>query len=170
MIKGLWATLTVIVIVFLCGLVSAIPAMNFLNANLLQPFSVQEGNTAQQAIQRLFGVNMPTSASGFYYANLGNQGYWLQIRMNPHSLNGLFRGSAFMTCSFPLQDGYRPNFEFERLLNANQRIRMSWWSPENVTRFVGGECTGRDYKIFRMFADSSNATTWTFYLEVVART
>lgn len=155
------------VFMFLCGVLSAVPMTNFVQTNILNTFRSREGVEAQRAIQSLTAINFPTTAVEFHYANWGDDAYWMQFRLPPQALNGLFSGSGFLTCNFPLVENYRPTFDFERILSAQQRTSASWWSPETVTRYTGGECTGRDYKIFRMFADTSSSAGWLFYMEVI---
>ncbi|MBZ0294845.1 MAG: hypothetical protein K8L99_19950 [Anaerolineae bacterium] len=161
-----WALIAML-FVFLCGLLAAAPMSTFLQNNVLQFFTVREGTDAQRSIQQLFGVNLPANATNFHYANLGDQGYWIQFSMNPQSLNGAFRGSPFLTCVFPLVDNYRPTFDFYRMLNGTRQNQASWWQPRSANSYTGGECTGSDYKIFRMFADTGNPGQWTFSMEVV---
>lgn len=161
-----WA-LIALLLVFLCGLLVSAPLTTFLQGNVLQSYNVRQGADAQRSIQQLFGVSLPANATEFRYANLGDRAYWIQFRMNPQSLNGAFRGSPFLTCTFPLVDNYRSTFDFYRLLNSGQQSQASWWQPRNATSFTGGECTGSDYKIFRMFADTGNPGQWIFSMEVV---
>ena len=164
-----WIALGILffVFVFLCGVLASVPMTNFVQATVLNTFRSRDGTDAQRAIQALAGMNFPNTASDFHYANWGDDAYWMQFRAPPQALNGLFSGSGFLTCNFPLVENYRPTFDFERILSAQQRTTANWWNPESVTRYTGGECTGRDYKIFRMFADTSNNNAWLFYMEVV---
>lgn len=156
-----------VIIVFLCGLLSALPLTSFIENNLLAPFGVQTGADAQRALERQFSISFPGGVADYRRASWGDRAYWLQFKTNPQNLSAIFRGSPYMTCQFPLVDNFRPVFEFDRILNAQQRLRMDWWNPASARSHTGGECTGTDYKIFRMFADTTNPELWTFYMEVV---
>jgi hypothetical protein len=156
-----------LILVFICGLVSSAPIILFIENTIIAPFTSQEGGDAQRAMERQFGITFPAGAADYRRASLGNRAFWFQFRIAPTALRGLLRDSPFLTCSFPLMDNYRPVFEFDRLLSAEQRNRMSWWNPAEARSFVGGECTGTDYRLFRFFADSSSANLWTLYMEVV---
>ncbi len=161
-----WVILGVI-IVFLCGLITALPLSNFVQNSLLAQFSMQNDAEAQRALERQFSISFPANVTEYHRAHWGDRAYWLQFRTTPQNLTTIFRGSPYLTCRFPLVDNFRPVFEFDRLLNAQQRLNMSWWNPDAARTFTGGECTGTDYKIFRFFADTSSANSWVFYMEVV---
>jgi len=163
-----WVVLAILV-AFICGLVLSVPLRGFAEENVLATFSVVDDEAAKGALQQQFGIVFPTSVTGFHRANKGDSAYWIQFRLPREALNNLFRGSSFMTCNFPLQANYKPVFEFSRLLSADQQTRMSWWTPNSAGTYVGGECTGTDYKMFRMFTDVTNSTQWVFYMEVVRK-
>ncbi len=167
MLRAVGLAILGFVFMFLCGVLAAVPMTNFVQSNILNTFRSREGAEAQRAIQSLAGITFPTSATEFHYANWGDSAYWIQFRVPPQALSGLFGGSGFLTCNFPLVDNYRPTFDFERVLSAQQRTAAAWWNPETVTRYTGGECTGSDYKIFRMFADTSSSAGWLFYMEII---
>ncbi|MBZ0289211.1 MAG: hypothetical protein K8I30_16445 [Anaerolineae bacterium] len=156
-----------IIVAFICGLIASVPLRGFAENQFLQAFSVSEGESARRLVEQQFGKTFPNTATEFHRANRGDQAYWIQFKIPPQGLQGLFSGSSFMTCTYPLEDSYRPTFEFDRLLSVQDRTRLQWWNPDVARVYVGGECTGRDYKIFRMFADSTNPNLWTFYMEVV---
>lgn len=156
-----------VIISFICGLVMSVPLRGFADANFLQTFSAVDGENARRVLESQFGISFPNNATEFHRANRGDKAYWIQFKIPPAGLNGLFRGSNFMTCAYPLEDNYKPTFEFNRLLSPQDQARLEWWNPDVARAFVGGECTGRDYKIFRMFADTTNPNLWTFYMEVV---
>jgi hypothetical protein len=161
-----WIVLAILV-AFICGLVMSVPLRGFAEENVLATFSVLDGEAAKSALQQQFGIVFPPSVTEFHRANKGDKAYWIQFRLPREALNNLFRGSSYMTCTFPLQSNYRPVFEYGRLLGSEQQVRMSWWTPNNAGTYVGGECTGTDYKIFRMFTDVTNSAQWVFYMEVV---
>lgn len=161
-----WGLLFVI-LAFICGLIASVPLRSLAENNFLQAFGVLEGDTARRAIEQQFGISFPATATDFHRANRGDVAYWIQFRIPPSGLSGLFSGSAFKTCADPLENGQRPTFDYDRLLDAGQRSRTAWWNPGSTQSFAGGECTGPDYKIFRQFADTSNGSLWTYYLEVV---
>src|SRR5690349_19140644 len=161
-----WVILAIL-IAFICGLVLAVPFQGFAESNVLATFSTVDGDAAKGALQQQFGIVFPASVTDFHRANKGDKAYWIQFRLPREALNNLFGDSPFMTCNFPLQSNYRPVFEVGRLLGADQQVRMSWWNPTSAATYVGGECTGTDYKIFRMFTDVTNSTQWVFYMEVV---
>lgn len=156
-----------LLLAFICGLLFSSPINTFFENNVTQPFSALVGEEAAQAMQNTLGITLPASSTGYYFANQGSRRYWIRMQLGPSDLNGLFRGSSFLTCNFPFQDNFRPVFEWDRLLDANQRVLISWWSPQDARSYIGGECTGTDYKIFRMFTDTTNAQGWIFYMEVI---
>jgi hypothetical protein len=163
-----WVLLLVI-LAFLCGLISAGPLNDFAYSRVLAPLSVQEGQAAKTAMEQQFGTALPASASDFYRANRGDQAYWLRLSVSPNELPAVFRGSSRVTCRFAWQDRYRPVFEFDRELSAAEQARIAWWTTTatGVTAYIGGECTGTDYRIFRAFVDQSNSSRWTLYMEIV---
>lgn len=152
---------------FICGLIFSSPLNDFIENNVTQSFQVTTGTDAAQALQNTLGITLPTSSDDHHFAFQGNRRYWIRFQLGPSDLNGLFRGSPFLTCNFPLQDNYRPVFEHDRLLDSNQRLLTNWWTPETARSYIGGECTGTDFKIFRMFADTGNSQAWVFYLEAI---
>jgi hypothetical protein len=157
-----------VIIAFICGFVSSGPLGSYIQNNLTDRFSVVSGDQARNTVQNMFGISFPASATDFYRANRGDNAWWVQFRIPPANLGGLFRNSGFMTCTYPLQDNYKPIFQYEHILSSTERSQTSnWWTPDTARSFVGGECTGRDYKMFRMFADTSNPNLWTFYMEIV---
>ncbi len=161
-----WVVLAILV-AFICGLVVSVPLRSFADDNVLATFNSIDGEAARSALQQQFGIVFPTSVTEFHRANKGDKAYWIQLRLAREALNNLFKDSQYMTCTFPLQSNYIPVFEYARLLGPEQWARMSWWTPNNAATFVGGECTGTDYKIFRMFTDVTNSSQWIFYMEVV---
>jgi hypothetical protein len=161
-----WVILAILV-AFICGLVVSVPLRGFAEDNVLATFSTIDGETAKGALQEQFGIVFPTSVTEFHRASKGDKAYWIQFHLSREALNNLFKDSPYMTCDFPLQSNYKPVFEYARLLGPEQWVRMSWWTPNNAATYVGGECTGTDYKIFRMFTDVTNSTQWIFYMEVV---
>jgi hypothetical protein len=158
--------LLAVLLAFICGLFSYLPVMDFAAQNVLERFNAVSGDTARRAIEVQFGVTLPASVDDVRRANLGDSAYWFRLDAPREAMSGLFRGSAYLTCNFPLQTNYRPTFQFPVLAPPEQRAAMNWWNPDIVTSFVGGECTGTDYKLFRMFI-STEGTTWTLYLEIV---
>jgi hypothetical protein len=158
-----------ILLSFICGLISAGPLSNLAQDTMFAPLSAVEAQAAQQALSSQFGKTFPSSASDFYRANQGDSAYWLRISVAPNEINQLFGGSNFFTCRFPLQPNFRPVFEFSRLLDGQEQARLGWWTPADasIRTYSGGECTGTDYRLFRMFVDQSNPSRWTVYMEVV---
>lgn len=161
-----WVLLFVI-LAFICGLIASVPLRSVAETNFLQAFGTVDGDQARRAIEAQFGITFPAEATDFHRANRGDRAYWIQFRIPPNRLSGLFSGSTFKTCADPLEDNQRPTFDYDRLLDAGQRTRTAWWNPMGTQSFAGGECTGSDYKIFRQFADTSNGSAWIYYLEVV---
>ncbi len=157
-----------VLLAFICGLLSSGPLADLVQGSIA-PLGVDEGSAAQQAMVQQFGKDFPPSASDFYRAARGDQADWLRVSVAPNEINQLFGGSAFFTCHFPLQPAYRPVFEFSRVLNATDQARMTWWDPNNTSigTYSGGECTGSDYRFFRMFVDQTSPARWTFYMEVI---
>lgn len=158
--------LLAILLAFICGLFSYAPITDFAAQNVLTTFNVVDGTTARRAVDLQFGITLPATVTETYRAAVGDSAFWYRITAPREAMSGLFRGSAFLTCNFPLQNNYRPHFQFPQIISPNQRGQMIWWNPETATSFIGGECTGSDYKIFRMFINTSG-TLWTLYLEVV---
>ncbi len=163
-----WVLLFVL-LAYLCGLISAGPLNDFAYSRVLAPLSVAEGPTAKTALEQQFGTALPASASDFHRANRGDQVYWIRVSVSPSELPTVFRGSSQVTCRFAWQDRYRPVFEFERELSASEQAQVAWWTTAatGITAYIGGECTGTDYRIFRAFVDQSNSTRWTLYMEIV---
>jgi hypothetical protein len=159
-------------IAFLCGVAVSNPARQFI-ANLAMPAAgvlsstpaeEQTGAPAEQAVERQFGKTLPGTASNFYYARVGDDFYWIRFDIPPSNLSGVFTGSPYMTCNFPLTDGYRPGFDVPPLTSTG--TALSWWNPNSVSRIVGGECSGAAARTFMMMANTANPTVWTVYMEV----
>ncbi len=163
-----WVLLLVL-LAFLCGLISAGPLNDFAYSRVLAPLSVQEGQAAKAAMEQQFGTTLPASASDFHRASRGDQAYWLRLSVSLNELPLVFRGSSQVTCHFAWQDRYRPVFEFDRELSAAEQARLAWWTTEGtgITAYIGGECTGTNYRIFRAFVDQSNNSRWTMYMEII---
>lgn len=164
-----WIGLGIIALLlaFSCGLVFSAPFNDFFANNVTQPFRIFTGTEAAQALQRELGITLPASTADHHFAYQGGRRYWIRMQISSSDLNGLFRGSSFLTCNFPLQDNFRPVFEHGRILNSEQLLLTNWWTPETARVYIGGECTGTDFKIFRMFSDTGNPQAWVFYLEVI---
>ena len=158
-----------VLLAYLCGLISAAPLNELAYTRVLAPLTVLEDQAARRALQQQFDTPFPASASGFYRANRGDEAYWIRVSVSPQELPELFRGSEFITCRFPWQDRYRPVFEFSRELSEAEEVDLSWWSPSDATisAYVGGECTGTDYRIFRAFVDQTDRSQWTMYMEII---
>jgi hypothetical protein len=158
-----------ILIAYICGLVSSAPLNNLAQTVVFAPLSVNQGDVAAQSLGSQFGQSFPPSATGFFRASQGDQALWIRVSVAPNEINRLFGGSAFFTCRFPLQPAYRPVFEYERLLTTEEQAATSWWTPNatSIRTFSGGECTGTDYRFFRMFVDQTSSSQWTLYMEVV---
>jgi len=170
MIRNFFGILLLFILLsFICGLISAAPLSNLAQDTMLAPLSAVEAQAAQQAVAQQFGQTFPASAGDFYRANQGDNAYWMRASVAPAEINQLFGGSSFFTCRFPLQPNFRPVFEFSRLLDAAEQTRLPWWTPNDssIRTYSGGECTGSDYRLFRMLVDQSSANRWTVYLEVV---
>lgn len=163
-----WVLLFVL-LAYLCGLVSSAPLNELAYSQVLAPLSVLEGDAARRALEQQFGTPLPASASDVFRASRGDEAYWLRLSVSRDDFANAFRGSNFITCRFPLQDRYRPVFEFERTLSSAEQAQINWWTPtaSSITAYVGGECTGSDYRLFRFFVDQSGPTRWTLYMEVV---
>lgn len=163
-----WVLLFVL-LAFLCGLIASGPLNDFAYTRVLAPLSVAEGQNARRALEEQFGTPLPDSVTEVYRANRGDEAYWLRVNLARDDVGNLFRGSAFITCRFPLQDRYRPIFEFARELTDGEKSRVPWWTPTDATisNYVGGECTGSDYRIFRIFIDQTSSTRWTLYMEIM---
>jgi hypothetical protein len=163
-----WVLLFVL-LAFLCGLISAGPLNDFAYSRVLAPLNVTEGAAAKTSMEQQFGTALPASAADIHRANRGDEFYWLRLSVSPAELPAVFRGSSSVTCRFAWQDRYRPVFEFDRSLNAGEQAQMAWWTAEaaGITAYIGGECTGTDYRIFRAFVDQSNSTRWILYMEIV---
>jgi hypothetical protein len=157
-----------ILLAFLCGLIAAGPLNEFAYSSVLAPLSVVEGDAARRALEQQFGTPFPPSASDFYRANRGDEAYWLRLSVANSEMSRVFLNSRFITCRFPLQDRYRPNFEFQRLSDAD-KSQMPWWQAANAgaSAHIGAECTGSDYRLFRIFVDQSNTARWTLYMEII---
>ena len=160
--------LLLIFLAYACGVIttlvanSASPGFLFLRA-----YTVQEGDAARAALESQLGVQFPALAHNFNRADISGRATWMHFVLTPNDLDGLFRG--YMTCEFPLRDNFLPTFDFNRLLNADQRAQLAWWRPagNDFTSGAGGECTGSDYRLFRLFVDRSQPENWQVYLEVV---
>jgi hypothetical protein len=162
-----WVLLFVL-LAYLCGLITAGPLNELAYTRVLAPLSVVEGDAAKRAIEQQFSTSLPGTAADFAHAHRGDEAYWLRVSVNPQELPRIFQGSGFLTCRFAWQDRYRPVFEFARELSSGEQNRIGWWPTRAApSAYIGGECTGTDYRIFRAFVDQSNATRWTMYLEIV---
>lgn len=171
MVRFAIGVLVALVVAYFCGALTIVIANSASpNFAFMRAYGMQVDEQAQQALQSQLNVQFPSSASNFFRADLSGVATWMRFDIDPNQMNGLFAG--FMTCDFPLRDNYLPNFEFERLLSgAQQQELRSWWRPAGDESFragVGGECTGSDYRMFRMFADQSNPQRWQVFMEVVA--
>jgi hypothetical protein len=163
-----WVLLFVL-LAFLCGLIAAGPLNDLAYSQVLAPLNVVDGEAAKSALEQQFGTPLPISATDLYRANRGDEAYWLRLSVARDDMGNVFRGSSRITCRFPLQDRYRPIFEFSRVLSDAEQSRVNWWTPTNsaITAYVGGECTGSDYRMFRIFVDQTNSTRWTLYMEII---
>ena len=164
-----WVLLFVL-LAFLCGLISAGPLNELAYTRVIAPLSVLEGETARQALEKQFSTSFPVSANSFYRANRGDEAYWLRVSVSSQDLTAVFRGSSFVTCHFAWQDKYRPVFEFGRELSTGEQAQVSWWvTPDTASSgaYIGGECTGTNYRIFRAFVDQSTGAQWTLYMEII---
>jgi hypothetical protein len=175
MFRGCREKITVLglmLVAFLCGAVFSSPTMDFLsnlgspNPRALSSIPAQEqtGAPAKQTVERQFGKTFPATATNFYYASQGDDFYWIRFDIPPSNLGGLFSGSPYMTCNFPLTDGYRPGFDAPPLSTTG--TALSWWNPNSVTSLVGGECSGTQSRTFMMMANTANPSLWTIYVEV----
>lgn len=157
-----------LLLAYVCGIVttlvaeSASPGLMFLRA-----FNIEEGDAARQALENELNIQFPASAHNFHRASISGRATWMHFVIDKDDLGGLFHG--FMTCQFPLRDNFLPTFEFNRLLDAGQRQQLDWWQPagNDFRSGAGGECTGSDYRLFRMFVDRSQPETWRVFVEVV---
>jgi hypothetical protein len=54
------------------------------------------------------------------------------------------------------------------VLTQEEQSAMPWWAPDDeaVRNYSGGECTGSDYRFFRMFMDFTQGNQVTVYMEV----
>jgi hypothetical protein len=171
MVRFAVGILIALIVAYFCGVLTIVVANSASpDFAFMRGFSVQVDEQAQGALDGQLNVQFPATASNFYRADLSGKATWMRFDINPNDISGLF--SAFMTCDFPLRDGYLPNFEFGHVLNGGQQLEISsWWQPAGDASFragVGGECTGSDYRMFRMFADQSNNQFWQVFMEVVA--
>ena len=159
-----------LVVAYFCGVVTVIVAMNTSpDLVFLRAYSLQEGDQARRALEDQLNVEFPASASEFHRADLGGKATWMRFNIARNDLPRMFSG--FMTCQFPLRDDFLPNFEYDRLLTPQQQQEtLAWWQPadDSIRSGAGGECTGSDYRIFRVFADRTDPETWEVFLEVVA--
>jgi hypothetical protein len=175
MFRGCRENITVIglmLVAFLCGVVFSNPARDFISnlgrpnpgASSSTPAQEQSGAPAKQTVERQFGKTLPGTATSFYYASAGDDFYWIRFDIPPSNLGGLFTGSPYMTCNFPLRDGYRPGFDVPPVSTTG--TALTWWNPNGVSSLVGGECSGIQSRTFMIMANTANATFWTIYMEV----
>jgi hypothetical protein len=166
------AVAVLMLIAFLCGVAVSNPARQFI-ANLAMPgagasFSTpaqeQSGAAAEDMIERQFGKRIPGTATNFYYGRVDDDFYWIRFDIPPSNLSGVFTGSPYMTCNFPLTDGYRPVFDAPPLNSAG--TALGWWNPTSASTVVGGECSGSGPRTFMIMANAANPTLWTIYMEV----
>ena len=157
-----------IILAYACGIItslvanSASPGLLFLRA-----FTISEGDIAKRALESELRITFPPSAHDFRRAHISDTATWMHFTVDQGQLDGLFEN--YMTCEFPLWENAMPHFEFNRLLSGDQRLQMAWWQPagDNFTSGAGGECTGSDYRIFRIFVDRSRPDNWDVFLETV---
>ena len=156
-----------ILLAYICGLVSFGALSDYVRERT-EPLTTFVGQSAESSVENRFSRALPASATDIFEGSEGGRYYWLRFTVGQSDVNNLFQGSPFITCRFPLQPNYRPVFEFNRVLSVEERAVMDWWTPDGgtTTNYSGGECTGTDYRIFRMFMDFSQGQRITVYLEV----
>jgi hypothetical protein len=157
-----------VLLAYICGLISFGALNDYISERTEPQLTSVEGFSAEAAVESRFNRDLPSSATDVYQSSEGDRYYWLRFTVNRPDVNNLFSGSQFITCRFPLQANYRPIFEFDRVLTAAEQAALSWWTPdsETVRVFSGGECTGTDYRFFRMFMDFTDAQRVTVFMEV----
>ena len=157
------------ILIFACGVIFSAPVREFVD-RIFQGgaiVQIQQAGTAKASIEGLFRIGIPTSTSNHYFANRNNTSYWIRFSLPPRDMNGLFAGSPFMTCNFPLIDSYRPQFAFKGGRESDQPAGTEWWDVGSIAQFIGGECTGAGPRTFRIMVNTSDQSIWTLYLEVI---
>jgi hypothetical protein len=158
----------VVFLAYACGIITTLIANSTSPGFLfLRAFVSEEGDAARRSLENQLGFQFPASAHNFHRADISGKATWMHFVIDKDDLGGLFRG--YMTCEFPLRDNALPTFEFNRLLNGDQRLQLAWWQPagNDFRSGAGGECTGSDYRLFRLFVDRSQPEDWLVFLEVV---
>ncbi len=157
-----------VLLAYICGLISFGALSDYIRERTEPQLVSFEGQSAAAAVASEFRSSLPGSATDIFQSREGDRYLWLRFTVARADANNLFAGSQFITCQFPLQDQYRPIFEFSRVLTAEEQAALTWWTPESDTirNYIGGECTGSDYRFFRMFMDLTRSGQVTVYMEV----
>jgi hypothetical protein len=166
---------------FLCGVIFSEPTREFLSSLRIpdvtistsssssssssssDPAQAQSGAPAEQSVESQFSTTFPGTATNFYYARVGDDIYWIRFDIPPSNLGGLFSRSPYMTCNFPLTEGYMPNFDAPPLSTSG--TALAWWNPNSATSIVGGECSSGG-RTFMIMANTANPNLWTIYMQV----
>jgi hypothetical protein len=121
---------------------------------------------AEEAVQeanRLPGVRLPENADNLHLARQGSvqPTYWLRFDASPDALADFLA----TTCLTTLEQGMMPPFAYDE--NADIIANLDWWTPQDATHYMGGQCQFRENVTFSVLVDESDATRSTVYLEIV---
>jgi hypothetical protein len=99
---------------------------------------------------------------------LNDSAVWLGFTISTSEFGPFLAGSPFITCPLLMRDNFRPNFQYPRLLNAEQQLVLNaWWRAAASNAYIGQECTGSDARIIRVMGDLSTPNMVNVYIESV---
>lgn len=165
---GLGRLIIVALLAFGCGFFAYLPVTGYLDGRVLSSFQAFTGDNAKGPLERLIGKSFPASAGNFNYVSLNDEAVWVGFTISSSEFGPFLGGSSFITCPLLMRDNFRPNFQYPRLLTAEQQMVLNaWWRTAAAAAYIGQECTGSDFRIIRVLADIGTANMLTVYIESV---
>lgn len=165
---GLGRLIIVALLAFGCGFFAYLPVAGYLGGRVLSSFQASTGDNARGPLERLIGKPFPASAGNFNYVSLNDEAVWAGFTISTSDFGPFLAGSPFITCPLLMRDNFRPNFQYARLLNAEQQLVLNaWWRTAAATAYIGQECTGSDARIIRVLGDISTPNMVVVYIESV---